>query len=104
MKPFVHRMLLDADDSVNLQFPPGFNYDSALEKVLAVKVALEQLCGRELVLDRQVQDATYFASLAIQKREEKPLPHIATVIGLFFSNFGNLFTLASKSRTEALPQ
>jgi hypothetical protein len=104
MNPTVHQLLLESDDSENTQFPPGFHYDHTLEKVVEAKASLEELCGREFVLDRNVQDATYCASLAIEKREETPFPHVAAVIGIVFSNFGNLFTLAGNSRTEALQQ
>jgi hypothetical protein len=65
---------------------------------------LEEFCGREFALDDQVQDATYFASLVIEKREETPFPHVTAVIEIPFSNFGNLFTLAGNSQKETLEQ
>jgi hypothetical protein len=102
MNPNVHRILLDADDPENAEFSPGFDYNRALEKVLEAKGALEALYGREFTLDRNVQDATYFASLTLEKSEEIPLPHSAVVIGVLFSSFGNLVTVTGNAKTGGL--
>lgn len=98
MIPISHEQMLrwlrESDDSVAVEFPAAFDYAAAIHEVETIKPKLEQIIGRELRMDRNVQDASYFTDLAyIQPSEEPRTWH--TIFAIFFSAFGRLTTIWS---------
>jgi hypothetical protein len=102
MEPTVRELLDSADDPVHAEGDPGLDWLSIHARVTALQPELERLAGRPFVLDDQVQDASFFADLAI--RRPGPQPNwIDTVFAVRFSNFGRMFTTWSHCQAEQLP-
>lgn len=106
MKDSVKKILLDADDDMQCEWPLDFSWNKELDRVHAVRPKIEEILGCELFLDDSVQDASYFASLALLKYVP-PDPNLYTALGIerggtyytaidiSFSCFGNLSTIGS---------
>jgi hypothetical protein len=95
--------LLDAADSpIHAECDPGLDWPARHAAVAALRPELERLAGRRFVLDDQVQDATFFADLSIQRPGSQP-HWIDTVFAVRFSNFGRLFTTWRHCQAECLP-
>lgn len=93
-------ILLEADDPVAFEFPSGFDWRRAIDEVRNLKPEVERIAGRAFDFDDQVQDASFFAGLAIHKPAERV---IETVFGVSFSCFGRLFTDWANCASERLP-
>lgn len=63
MDPDTLRVLLAADDPVECEAPPGFDWEREIGKVRELVPVLEQITGRKFEADDQVQDASFFAEL-----------------------------------------
>jgi hypothetical protein len=106
MKDSVEKILLNADDDIQCEWPSDFAWEKELDRVHAIKPKIEKVLGCELVLDDSIQDASYFASLALLKYVP-PDPNLYTapgierggtyysIICISFSCFGNLSTIGS---------
>jgi hypothetical protein len=67
-----------------------------MEQVRSVQRNLERILGEPMVLDDQIQDATYFAQLAIVDEIETATgPNRLARISIEFSNFGSLATISN---------
>jgi hypothetical protein len=93
-------ILLDADDPVACEYPAGFDWSRAIAEVRSLKPEVERIAGRTFQLDDQVQDASFFAELAVRKPSERV---IETVFSASFSCFGRLFTDWANCASERLP-
>ena len=93
-------ILLDVDDPLACECPVGFDWRAAIDEVRRLKPALDAIAGRTFELDDQVQDASFFAELAIRKPASRA---IETVFAVSFSSFGRLFTDWSNCESECLP-
>ena len=106
MKESIKKILLDADDDFQCEWPSEFNWERSLDKVRQIKPIIEKVLVCDLVLDDSIQDASYFASLSLWKYVP-PDPNLYTapgvkrggtncaVIDISFSCFGNLVTIGS---------
>jgi hypothetical protein len=106
MKDPIQKILLAADDDIHCEWPPEFDRDRELDRVRAIQPMIEKTLGCNLDLDDSIQDASYFASLALWKYVP-PDPNLYTapgieragtnyaVIDISFSCFGNLVTIGS---------
>lgn len=94
-------ILRGADDPVACEFPLGFDRRRAVDEVRRLKPDVEQIAGHGFDFDDQVQDASFFAELAIHKPGHRV---IETVFGVSFSCFGRLFTDRANCASERLPQ
>jgi hypothetical protein len=106
MKDSIQKILIAADDDVQCEWPLEFNREIALDRVRAIQPILEKTLDCNLDLDDSIQDASYFASLALWKYVP-PDPNLYTapgierggtnyaVIDISFSSFGNLVTIGS---------
>jgi hypothetical protein len=102
MEPAIRKLLEQADNAVHAEYPPGFDWSALRARVTALIPELKRIAGRELALDDQVQDASFFGDLSIQRPGPRP-NWIDTVFALRFSNFGDLFTTWSHCQAEQLP-
>ena len=106
MEQFVREILEQYDDPKNAEYPPGFVWSSFHDRLMALQPELERIADRPFVLDDQVQDASFFADLSIQRSGSQP-NLIDTVFAIRFSNFGGLpqpgvTVRSSNSRTPPL--
>lgn len=88
-------LLIRFDDEVNLEYPSNFNYTDSIEKVEKLQQILKDNYKLEFILDKNIQDASYFAQLDIfpNERKEKIL---IPLISISFSNFGNFVSIHGK--------
>jgi hypothetical protein len=102
MDPDTLRVLLAADDPVQCEAPPGFDWEVEIEKVRELAPVLEHVTGRKFEVDDQVQDASFFAELGTY--EDFPDAHGGklrlAVLAVSFSSFGKLFTVWSAKGDE----
>jgi len=61
-----------------------------MKRVRSLELELEQVIGRQLEVDENVQDASFFTELACHVPSED---RIETAIAIIFSAFGDLFTI-----------
>ena len=99
MTPSELSILRDADDPIACEYPAGFDWCRAIEEVRSLKPEIERIAGRAFELDDQVQDASFFAELAVHKPSERV---IETVFSVSFSSFGRLFTDWANCASERL--
>jgi hypothetical protein len=97
----VKQIVEAADDPRNAECPPGFDWQTAIERVRALLPQLEKISGREFAIDDNVQDASFFVDLSIHRPGARP-KHTDTVFALRFSCFSELFTTWSHCSTEQL--
>jgi hypothetical protein len=81
--------LMVADDPEACEMPRQINWASLLGRVGALKPVCDKIAGRGFELDDGVQDASYFADIALHSWNGRMA---GTVFGLRFSCFGDLFT------------
>ena len=103
MEQAIRELLDTADDAEHAEFPPRFDWAALRERVVLLQTELERIAGRPFVLDDQVQDASFFADLSIQRPGPQP-NWIDTVFAVRFSNFGALFTTWCHCQTEQLSE
>jgi hypothetical protein len=84
------RTLQSADDSEHSEHPPDFDWHTSRDRIHALRPVLERIAGRSLVIDDQVQDATYFAALSITEPVDGRPNHRHETFALYFSSFGSL--------------
>ncbi|MBC7806911.1 MAG: hypothetical protein H7145_12260 [Akkermansiaceae bacterium] len=90
----MRQWLREADDSEELDCPATFDYEAAIREVEFIKPRLERIVGRELQIDRDVQDASFFTDLGwIQLSDKSPTWN--TIFAVRFSTFGKLTTIWS---------
>ena len=65
MKDSIQKILIAADDDVQCEWPLEFNLEIALDRVRAIQPILEKTLDSNLDLYDSIQDASYFASLAL---------------------------------------
>lgn len=99
MNPDTLQLLRSVDDPEpeNCESPPGFNWTASMKRVRSLKPELEQIVGRHLDIDENVQDASFFTELAAHVPGEDS---IETAITIIFSAFGGLFTIWSSMPNE----
>ena len=87
--------LLASDHPSACEAPPGFDHQGAVCRVKALVPALERIVGRELAVDENVQDASYFTDVACYRASvAKGVGRIQVpIIRIVFSSFGDLFTV-----------
>jgi hypothetical protein len=100
MNPVILERLRAADDPVEYEAPTNFNWRTAVDKVRNFKQKLQAHIERDLTLDDQVQDASFFADLAIYRQSAK-LGVIESALIVRFSTFGNLVTVYDVRSEEA---
>lgn len=88
-----------ADDPTEYEAPACFDVDKALIEIQALKPKLEAVIGRDVELDDRVQDASFFADLAIYRLNAKTNSQEAVIV-VRFSAFGRLFTIYEDCATE----
>ena len=94
--------LLAADHPQATEFPPEFDWKSSITRVRKLKPECDRIAGRLFDLDDNVQDASFFADIALHAPSQKRNV-IDTVFGLRFSCFGNLFTRLGPTGEGSLP-
>lgn len=86
-----------ADDPVEWECPVNFPQQKQMDRVRSMQGHLESLVGHVLVLEDQVQDASYFAELSWPTEPRKVAGHrgrvILTQLAIRFSAFGRLVTV-----------
>jgi hypothetical protein len=103
MDPKLLAILLAADHPKATEFPPGFDWKSSIARVRELKLVCDRIAGRAFVFDGNVQDASFFADIALRAPSPK-MRVIDTVFALRFSCFGNLFTQYGPTGPDTLPQ
>lgn len=90
--------LLEQDRDNSWETPYGFDYEKEMAEIRTFGGELSRICDRELRLDGQVQDASYFA--AWEAFEQKPRPGSEVLdffwSGVFtirFSSFGRMWSI-----------
>jgi hypothetical protein len=96
-------ILLTADHPTATEFPPGFDWAGGINRVKALKPGCDRVAGRTFDLDDQVQDASFFADIALHAPSQQRNV-IDTVFGLRFSCYGDLFTQLGPTGAEQLPE
>ncbi len=108
MENSVREILLSVDDEVECEWPVSFKRKEALKGVLTIQPQIETTLNCKLELDDTIQDASYFASLALWKHIPAD-PNLYTapnvkrggmnyaIIYISFSSFGNLVTIGSSA-------
>jgi len=102
----VEATLRKHDDPVHCDSSPDFDYEDSMARVRALRPDLDALVTPErFALDERIQDASFFAELALLSDAPSYEPAldtnvIETVLGLRFSCFGNLFTTYSTSQAS----
>ena len=99
-------LLVAADHPTAWEYPPGFDYTSAMLRARALASSLEALLGEPVHVDDQIQDASFFVELSLVGRNAQPergvLANARMVIRL--STFGNLcITYSVCSPSAELP-
>jgi hypothetical protein len=102
MEPAVRELLNAADDPVHAEGDPTLDWPAIHARVAALRPELERIAGRAFVQDNNVQDASFFTELSIQRPGPQP-NWIDTVFAVRFSGFGLLFTTWSHCEAERLP-
>jgi hypothetical protein len=92
-----------ADHPTATEFPPGFDWAAGVGRVRALKPACDRVAGRIFDLDDNVQDASFFADIALHAPSQLRNV-IDTVFGLRFSCYGNLFTQLGPTGPERVPE
>ena len=94
MDAAVLRELQAIDDPRHCDYPPDFDWQRSMERVGAIRPKLEEIAGRPLCLDDQVQDASFFADLFVAEPcEENGFQHMRVTFSVSFSCFGSLATI-----------
>src|SRR5436305_1567845 len=99
MEPVVRERLDAADDPVHAEGDPKLDWPAIHARVAALRPELERIAGRAFVQDNNVQDASFFTELSIQRPGPRP-NWIDTVFAVRFSGFGLLFTTWSHCEAE----
>jgi hypothetical protein len=106
MKNSIQKIVFDADDEVQCEWPLNFNRERKLNRVRNIQPIVEKILDCHLELDDSSEDASYFASLALWEYVP-PDPKLYTAPGveragmsyalihISFSCFGNLATIGS---------
>ena len=102
MEPAVRELLEAADDPVHAEGDPTLDWPAIHARVAVLRPLLERIAGRAFVQDNNVQDASFFTELSIQRPGPQP-NSIDTVLAVRFSGFGLLFTTWSHCEAERLP-
>jgi hypothetical protein len=102
MEPAVRELLDAADDPVHAEGNPALDWPAIHAAVAGLRPELERIAGRAFVQDNNVQDASFFTELSIQRPGQQP-NEIDTVFAVRFSGFGRLFTTWSHCEAERLP-
>lgn len=87
------QLLQTADDLDHHEYPPGFDWNVAFERVEALRPILERVVGHSLVIDKNVQDASFFTDLSWKAPSREDPRYIHTIVAVRFSSFGDLFTV-----------
>lgn len=83
-----------ADDARHAEYPPGVDRQRSIERLHAAWPLLDEIVGRRLSLDDQVQDASYFAELFFaEPREDHGVRRMQVIVSVAFSSFGSLVTI-----------
>jgi len=70
-----------------------------MAQVRGLRAKLQHIIGRSLLIDEQVQDASYLTHLCLlHTAERETSPKI--LLNIYFSNFGRLFTIWSDCSTD----
>jgi hypothetical protein len=96
-------ILRTADHPTATEFPPGFDWAGCINRVRALKPECDHIAGRVFDLDDNVQDASFFADIALHAPSQQRNV-IDTVFGLRFSCYGDLFTQLGPTGAERLPE
>ena len=106
MKKEIIRMLEDADDPENCEYPSDFDRYTAIDSVIDLKYDLERIAGRPFDLEDRILDASYFAELEIRDATPTKVLDLGEVtfrvVRLRFSCFGQFFTILEESLTDRL--
>jgi len=110
MEEALRERLEAADDPIHLEHPPELDdlspvevveyWDEINERLERLERKLSRIAGRTFVLDDEVQDATFFGDLSIDRLAEAGA--FESVFVVRFSNFGSLFTAWSSPGMERL--
>jgi hypothetical protein len=88
-------MLEEHDDPTAAEHPALFDRRALQEAVGQVRLALEGALGRDLPLDDQAQDASFYADLELQRRT-LPGRQGVWISVVRFSNFGRMVAFSSE--------
>ena len=87
-----NRALREYDEVGRYETPSKFDYDGLMQKVIKLKVELEELFNVDFQIDDQVQDASFLCDLRIPK-ELIPELDPSLEYSIRISNFGQLATI-----------
>ncbi len=106
MKKEIIRILEDADDPENCEYPRDFDRYTALDEVVDLKYDIEIIAGRPFELEDRIFDASYFAELEIKEPTPTKVLDLGEVtlrvVRLRFSCFGHFFTVLEESLIDKL--
>src|ERR1700722_17124900 len=101
----IHDILLQNDSVTDVEYPPGFDWQTSMAAVEALKTQVERILGQSLQLDDQVQDASFFAELFVLGDGAVGPTGVTTMvfkIAIRFSTFGKMATIHTNSAASAL--
>jgi hypothetical protein len=101
----IHNILLQNDSATDVEYPSGFDWQTSMAAVKALKWDAERILGQPLKLDDQVQDASFFTELFVfEDGAIRPNGVTAMVfkIAIRFSAFGKMATIHTNSPTSDL--
>lgn len=101
----IHEILLQNDDSADVDYPAGFDYRRSMAAVVALKPHAERILGQRLRLDDQVQDASFFAELFVFEDGavgSKGVTALVFKVAMRFSAFGRMATIYTNSAASDL--
>jgi hypothetical protein len=92
--------LIAADDQRNFEVPPGFDWNSAMQEVGALRELLSKRTGLAFAQNMHVQDATLFSELHVN---EPPINNVIySAVTVQFSAFARFFTVWGNSSVHPL--
>jgi len=95
MNTELHAFLKSCDVKDAWEYPPGADWEKAIAEVERLKPELERILGINLRLDKNVQDASFFADLGLLIQEPSPtgVIYLSYQVCFRFSWFAKMFTI-----------
>lgn len=99
MNEALHTLLISSDVKGSWEHPPNANWKRSIAEIEDLKPQLEEALGIELRLDRDVQDASFFADLGLLVEQHQPngAIYLSYELCFRFSWFSKLYTIHGNS-------